>query len=509
MIDTLDSSLLYTRADGTEDFVHDTMRDFFLAKKAQDAIMQRDPTCLERVALTRKSLSFLFDMQLNTQLLYEWIHSTIQNRGTFLGGNAISLLARLEDITQEDLSGTDLHGADLSNLGLDGLVLRGCDLSDINFDFTYLGYVDKEGSNLEGISNNLDFKGNLVAVEGKNLFIILGKDLIVLDYTTNKEVARLVKPKMVGYGNSGLSVSPEGDKIAFYTCEGNHYEMCCYDITKKTVIARYPLPDEEGYRGTTRSIKLSFLDSNNLIVAYEMVYPHDSSGKKLFREMTKIFADVINVTSGQVTNNLLYSNNANVSFDIYDANFKDGFVASFLSHDWIDEDNNPTHGVTNLYHIFPNLEIGSGCRVASGSSKWLRFRPNKNSAVLVHGGHTGKYNLSLLNLGLNSVEEISPPFIGVHDQIAYLPTHDVVVVCDSFDYDDSARARNCFFDINLREIKDLGIQNIIKSQIFVTDQGIVYSTSEGIKFSEINLSERVIVKKQTFYIPGGHEFDVN
>jgi len=29
---TLDSSLLYTRADGTQDFVHDTLRDFFLAR---------------------------------------------------------------------------------------------------------------------------------------------------------------------------------------------------------------------------------------------------------------------------------------------------------------------------------------------------------------------------------------------------------------------------------------------------------------------------------------------
>ena len=509
MIDTIDSSLLYTKADGTQAFVHDTLGDFFLAKKAQDAIMQRDPTCLERVSLTRKSLSFLLDMQLNTQLLYEWIHSTIQNKGTFLGGNAISLLARLEDITQENFSGTDLHGADLSNLGLDGLILRSCDLSGINFDFTYLGYVDKDGSNLEGINNNLDFKGNLVAVEGKNLFIILGKDLIVLDYTTNKEVVRLVNPKIKSYGNGGLSVSPDGNKIAFYTCEGNHYEMCCYDVTKKTVIARYALPDEEGYRGTTRSIKLSFLDFNNLLVAYEVVNPHDSAGKGLFREMTNIFADIINVTSGQVTNNLLYSNNANVSFDIHDANLKDGFVASFLSHDWIDEDNNPTHGVSNLYRISSNLKIESDWRVANDYFKWLRFRPNKNSAILVQGGHVGKYNLSLLDLSLNSAEGISSPFIGVHDQVAYLPTHDVIVICNSFDYDDSTRARNCFFDINSREVNDLEVQNIIKSPIFVTDQGIVYSTSEGIKFSEINLSERVIVKKQTFYIPGGHEFDVN
>ena len=44
MIDTLDSSLLYKRADGMQGFVHDTMRDFFLARQACKIVMSSDDT---------------------------------------------------------------------------------------------------------------------------------------------------------------------------------------------------------------------------------------------------------------------------------------------------------------------------------------------------------------------------------------------------------------------------------------------------------------------------------
>ncbi len=209
-------------------FIHDTFREFFIAKHVFQQMQAGNSEPL-RNKLSPKTLEFIVEMNPERDLLYNLIYSTrnvAAGKYGLLGGNCATLLAKLgEDLRAKDFSNTNLRGADLSDRNLDGIILKGADLKDVTFDYSNLNGVDvRSAKNVSSASFRQEDRIKPIGCSGDGLFLINSAgSLLKYDLKEGKEVMRsrlgkrvsasddyLVLPNLILDGsakNSGVRIS--------------------------------------------------------------------------------------------------------------------------------------------------------------------------------------------------------------------------------------------------------------------------------------------------------------
>lgn len=154
-------------------FSHRSLLEYLSAKRLYALIAQGDSREFAKHELTKEIVDFLVEMTPDRARLRGWIQDTRGRLFTtvqYLGGNALTLLARLgEDLRGVDLAGTLLRGADLRQADLSGAILTRADLSysklsnailtGCNFtevDFTRANLSDAEARRCRFVSACLD-----------------------------------------------------------------------------------------------------------------------------------------------------------------------------------------------------------------------------------------------------------------------------------------------------------------------------------------------------------------